>query len=66
MPALTNEQKVIVYTRLAVKVLISNIANEIGVSKTSVLLANKNIRDHGAIVRKAGSGSPKSQLLIKI
>lgn len=60
MPALTNEQKAIVYTRLADGISIRNIANEVGVSKSTVLLAKKKIRDLGTIVRKAGSGKQKS------
>lgn len=59
MPALTTEQKAIIYTRLRDGDKIRNIADELGVSKNTVLLAKKKIAEFGSIVRKAGSGRPK-------
>ena len=59
MPALTTEQKAIIYTRLRDGHQIRNIADELGISKNTVLLAKHKIAEYGSIVRKAGSGRPK-------
>lgn len=59
MPALTVEQKAIIYTRLGDGHQIRHIADELGISKNTVLLAKQKIAEYGSIVRKAGSGRPK-------
>jgi len=59
MPQLTPEQKAIIYCRLRDGVAIRDIADELGVSKNTVLLAKQKIARHGTILRNAGSGPPK-------
>ena len=59
MPVLTTEQKAIIYTRLRDRHPIRNIADELGISKNTVLLAKHKIAEYGSIVRKVGSGRPK-------
>lgn len=59
MPALTPEQKAIIYSRLRDGVKIRNIADELRISKSTVMLAKNKIAQYGTITRKIGSGRPK-------
>lgn len=59
MPSLTEIQKQTIAQRLRDGITIRAIANELHISKNTVLLAKRKIADHGRIVRRPGSGRPK-------
>lgn len=59
MPSLSVEQKAIIYTRVREHVPIRDIAEELNISKNTVLLCKSKISETGTIGRKQGSGRPK-------
>jgi transposase len=59
MPNLTEVQKHVIRQRLGEGITIRAIANELNVSKNTVLLAKQKLQTFGNIVRRPGSGRPK-------
>lgn len=59
MPQLNNTQKAIIQARLNDRVSIRRIANELEISKTTVLRAKRKIERYAVIGRNPGSGRPK-------
>lgn len=59
MPKLTEEQKAIIFVRLRDGVDIRGIAEELQISKNTVLAAKKKIAEYGKIIRRPGSGRGK-------
>jgi transposase len=60
MPNLTELQKHVIRQRLGEGITIRATANELNVSKNTVLLAKQKLQTFGNIVRRPGSGRSKS------
>lgn len=56
MPSLTPEQKALIHARLRDRVPMRDIAEELHISKSTVVLAKRKIEEYGQICRKPGCG----------